>query len=100
MSAKSKGDRAEREARNTIEEAGWEVESPNYTRYQNTDFFNLFDFMAMKKGEKPKFVQVKSNGARGIREAQEEASDWIPLEHIDVEWWVRHEKEGWRILKV
>jgi hypothetical protein len=34
----------------------------------NVDVFGLYDFIAVKAGEKPRFVQVKTNGvALGVR---------------------------------
>lgn len=96
--SKSKGDQREREAREILEEAGWIVETPNYTRYQNTDYFNLFDLMAFKEGEKPLFVQVKSNRPSGIRSFHEDCMDkQVPFDFVDVEFWTCYDREGWRI---
>lgn len=98
--SKRKGDRRERKARKIFEKIGFKVENPNFSRYQNKDFFNLFDFMAVKKGDKPHFVQVKSNSASGINEFVEKCDDFIEFEHIKVEYWVYHKREGWRIIDI
>lgn len=96
--SKSKGDRREREAVEILEKAGWIVETPNYTRYQNTDYFNLFDLMAFKKGKKPLFIQVKSNRASGIRSFNDECNDMqVPFDTVDVEFWICYDGEGWRV---
>jgi Holliday junction resolvase len=99
--SKKKGDRNEREATNILEDAGWTVETPNYTRYQNTDFFNLFDLMAFKDGQKPLFIQVKTNGARGITSFSEDcAAKQFPFDFARAEYWTRYSREGWRVDKI
>lgn len=98
--SKKKGDRRERRVKEIFEEAGFEVETPNYYRYGNKDFFNLFDLMAMKKNKKPVFVQVKSNTASGINEFIDKCSDFIPYDFVDIEYWVYHKREGWRVLMI
>lgn len=98
--SKKKGDRRERQARDILEEAGFVVENPNYSRYGNVDFFNLFDIMALKKDRKVQFVQVKSSSARGINEFSEKCSEIIPFDHINVEYWVCYDRKGWRIIDI
>lgn len=99
--SKKKGDRREREATNLLEEAGWTVETPNHYRYGNKDFFNLFDFMAFKEGEKPIFGQVKSNGPSGIRSFSEECKEQnVPFDFVQVEYWTCYDGAGWRIDKI
>lgn len=96
--AKSKGDRNERYARQILENAGWTVETPNYTRYQNTDFFNLFDLMAFKSGKKPLFIQVRTNRAKGITTFHEKCKEkQFPFKFADAEFWIRYDSEGWRV---
>ncbi len=102
--SKAKGDRRERQAEEILEEVGYTVEKPNSTPYpQNygVDFFGLFDIMAFKEDEKPLFVQVKSNGARGIRSFPKECVEMqVPFDYVDVEFWVCHDGEGWRVLEI
>lgn len=98
--SKKKGDRRERMVRDIFEEAGFEVCYPNYSRYGNTDFYNLFDAMAIRKDEKIHMIQVKSGSARGINNFVDKCQDFIPFEHIKVEYWVYHKREGWRIIDI
>lgn len=100
---KQKGDRRERQAREVLSVAGYSVESPNSTQYHQdvVDFFELFDFMAIKQGRKILFGQVKSNTARGIRSFPEKCVEkGVPFEHAKVEFWVCHDNEGWRIFEI
>lgn len=101
--SKSKGDRRERQCRTILEAAGYNTESPNSTPYQQqvVDFFELFDVMAVKPDEPVLFSQVKSNGARGIRSFNEKCVNQnIPFDHVQVEFWVCHDGEGWRIFEI
>lgn len=98
MSAKSKGQRREREAVSLAEQAGMWVETPNYTRYYNTDFWRLFDFMAVRPDRGILFVQVKSNRAAGIQGWADTVAAWFDLEKVDAQMWVCHDNAGWRVL--
>lgn len=98
--SKKKGDRRERKVVDMLEKAGFNVETPNYSRYQNTDFFNLFDLIAIRKNDKPHYIQVKSNSARGIQKFTSKCQDFIPFEHAKIEYWVYHKREGWRIISI
>lgn len=95
---KSKGDRRENQAKNILEDAGYRVETPNYTRWENTDFFNLFDMMASKR-DGLKFIQVKSNSTQGCLKEIDEACDFLPWQSdcIELEVWVCYDKQGWRV---
>lgn len=102
--SKKKGDRRENQAKTILEAVGFDVETPNSTPYPQgygVDFFGQFDFMAFRDGDKPVFGQVKSNGARGIRSFHEKCKNvQTPFEHVEVEFWVCYDNEGWRILEV
>jgi Holliday junction resolvase len=98
--SKAKGDKREREARHILEDAGYVVETPNYTRFQNTDYFNLFDMMAFHPGRKPLFVQVKSNRAQGIKQFVEDCATLVPHENVLVQFWVCYDNEGWRVIEI
>lgn len=102
--SKAKGDRRERQAQKILEALGYDVEKPNSTPYPQkygVDFFGLFDIMAFKDGEKPLFIQIKSNGARGIRSFPDECVEvQVPFEYVNVEFWVCHDGEGWRLIDV
>ena len=97
---KAKGDRRERQAREILEDAGWTVETPNYTRYGNTDFYNAFDLIAMHPNEKVKLVQVKSNTANGIQELADRVQEFVNFSACSVEYWICHDNEGWRVLDI
>ncbi len=104
MNPKQKGDERERQARKILESKDYVVETPNSTPYPQpygVDFFGLFDIIAFKTNKKPRLIQVKSNGARGIRSFPEECNKMkVPWEFVTVEYWVCYDKEGWRILSV
>lgn len=93
----SKGKRRERQARKHLEAKGYDTFSPPEVKYGDTDIFNLFDIVA-SDGTNVKFIQVKSNEAKGINDWTERASDIMPVETVDVEFWVCHDREGWRKL--
>lgn len=100
MSSKRKGDQREREARHILEDTDYTVETPNYTRFQNTDYFNLFDLMAFHPSRKPLFVQVKSNAARGIKQFVKDCAEIVPFEFVRVQFWVCYDSEGWRLIEI
>jgi len=96
----SKGDRREREAREIYENAGYEVQ-PFYGRpYGETDGFGHFDLVALRDDDHPRFVQVKSNHARGIRDMEHELQSYFPFQAARAEYAVCHDNEGWRLLHV
>jgi len=97
---KAKGDRRERQCREILEACGYRVETPNYTRYGNTDFYNAFDLIAMHPEEKVKLVQVKSNTAKGVQEFADKVQDFVNFRCCSVEYWICHDNEGWRVLDI
>lgn len=99
MSNRDKGQRREKEVRELYERAGYAVESPNYTRYENTDYFNLFDFMAIRPDRKPRFVQVKSNHAGGISAWMDSVRAFFPGGHVEIDYVVVYDREGVRLDK-
>lgn len=101
--SKKKGDRRERQAGTILKAAGYNVEKPNSTPYQQqkVDFFELFDIMAVRPDEPVLFIQVKSNAARGIQDFHERCVEQkIPFDHVNIEFWVCHDGEGWRFFKI
>lgn len=104
VNTKAKGDRRERSARDILKSRGWSVESPNATPYpqpHGVDFFGEFDIIAFKKGEKPLFIQVKSNTATGIETFHENCNDInVPFEFVNVEFWVCIDREGWKTYEI
>lgn len=98
--SKNKGKRREREARSALESVGYAVETPNATKYQREDFFNLFDIIAIHQDRKPMLIQVKSNVARGINDFALEVNKKIPSQYFRVQYWVCYDRKGWRIINV
>lgn len=98
---KGKGDRRENQARKLLEEAGFTVETPNFYRYGNKDFWNLFDSMA-GRGDEIRFVQVKSNSTDGCLKEIKNNAAFLPYmtDAVNIEVWICHDKEGWRIQRL
>jgi Holliday junction resolvase len=99
MSKRSKGDRYERECKNVLKEAGWKVYKKTNNKWDSGDIWECFDVLAAKKGEKPLFIQVKSNRSAGALKQLSEAS-FLNREHMDIQVWLRHDRQGWRIKKL
>lgn len=97
---RQKGNKRERQARELLERADYLVETPNYQKYSNKDFWNLFDLMATRPDQPIRFVQVKSNRAEGVRSFADEVATWFDLDRVDVQMWVCLDREGWRVLDV
>lgn len=100
MGSKEKGNRRERQARKILEAAGYDVITPNSTKFQREDFFDLFDIIAINPGEKPLFIQVKSNKARKINEFEQKVQETVPWEYVNVQFWVCYDRQGWRIIGI
>jgi len=78
MNKVSKGYRSEVKAQKFYEDHGFIVQRTHRSKYNDNDFFGLFDLIALHKVEKPTFVQVKSNivTKEVIRTIAEFARDW------------------------
>lgn len=98
--SKKKGDRRERMGREIFTESGFFVENPNFSRFQNKDFYNLHDFMAVHPQSKVIFVQVKSGTASGINNYIEECAERFSAEHTQIFYMVYHKREGWRLIEI
>lgn len=92
---KAKGQRRERQAEERLHEDGWETVRPKHSRFGDTDFFNLFDIIAVKPGNVIRFIQVKCNEARGINQFAKDAMRIMPFDHCHVEFWVYKDYYGW-----
>jgi hypothetical protein len=97
MTRKDKGNRNELEAVKIYESAGYAVETPNYTRYQNSDYYNLFDFLAVRPDRLPVLGQVKSNKARGRPDWMDAVRAWFPVENFEFHFLTRYDREGWHL---
>jgi len=96
----SKGSRREREFVDLCEQAGLpEVYRPATVRFGENDMYNHFDVQAVTRARETLAVQVKSNGARGINDWQEQTqtfreAGWVTLYACP------YDNQGWRVVKV
>lgn len=97
--SKQKGDRVEREYEYAYQRAGYKTERSMGQRWGRTDWFGLFDVMCIHPDRPIRFAQVKSNRATGVRKAFLGAARLLPDEHAEVEYAVRHDGEGWRLIR-
>ena len=94
----SKGTRREREAVKLLQRAGYATYRPATVQYGENDPFGLFDCLAFAPHLPARFVQVKSNAARGRRSWFEHAR-LFEAHGILTEMWVCHDREGWRVIR-
>lgn len=98
--SRSKGNRREREAREFYERAGFWVYSPPNQQFCDTDVWGLFDLMCFRVTDgSMRFVQVKSNGASGVREWMHRAQHFEEVPNVTVDFLVPHDGEGWRLIQ-
>ncbi len=55
--------------------------------------------LATRNGEKPLYIQVKTNRVSGAMKELSEVP-FLNTEYMDIQVWVRHDREGWRIKKL
>jgi Holliday junction resolvase len=94
-----KGTRRERQACEIYEQAGYETYRPATVQFGENDVFGLFDLIAVDPGRKPRYVQVKSNGATGIKKWTAEVFERMPMSYMEAEYAVPYDGEGWRVVK-
>jgi len=100
MSSRGKGNASELKCQKFLEAEGFLVQRAGYRRFQQNDFFNLFDVMAIKPGI-TLFVQVKTNAKPGRKVFQDIADFMQKYPQFDAEIWIWCEKRrtgrtGWR----
>lgn len=96
-SNRKKGYRRESQTKEIYADAGFEIEKFVSERYGRTDGFGWVDFIAVRPDEM-RFVQVKSNAARGVAEVAEWESEHAPDNlHCDMVVW--YDSEGARLLE-
>lgn len=98
--SKKKGDRNERELEKYYSQAGYRTDKCRGLRWGKTDWFGLFDLMAIKPGDKVRYIQVKSNRAQGIESWTRKATRITPSEHVTLDFAVKYDYEGWRLIRV
>lgn len=99
VNQKAKGKRIERKAEERLSRHDFKVEKPVEKKYGRTDFFGLFDIIAIR-GDCIKFIQVKSNQARQLEEYKKKTKEFLDTEKFDVEYWIWHDNDGWRIKQI
>jgi len=99
MSSRRKGDKNERECKNLLKQAGWKVYKKTNNKWDSGDIWGVFDVLATRNGEKPLYIQVKTNRVSGAMKELSEVP-FLNTEYMDIQVWVRHDREGWRIKKL
>lgn len=96
----SKGSRREREAVGLYQRAGMATYRPATVQYGENDIAGLFDLLAFSPSHsRVHAVQVKSNGARGIRKWTRHTAlfrrlGWRTFYLVPID------NEGWRLIEV
>ena len=94
-----KGSRREREAVDLYKQAGMAPYRPATVRYGENDMWGLFDLFAVSPSHKSVHgVQVKSNGAIGIRAWGRHTTLWRRL-GFRTFYLVPYDNEGWRLVE-
>lgn len=94
----SKGSRREREAVDLLKQAGYATYRPATVQFGENDPFGLFDVQAFAPHRPPRFVQVKSNRAVGVRGWSRHTALWRRHGFL-TEYWVPVDREGWRVIE-
>lgn len=90
-----KGKAAEDAAKSLLEKEGWVVDQRCRVRFQNNDYFNLFDLVAIR-GSAVRFIQVKTNKSHYYK-ARKEIVEWLAINGIVIMpevWLLLFDKEG------
>ena len=90
----AKGARNEAKCKKELIEDGYEVESVKRLKYGPTDFFGLWDCIAVN-GERVRFIQVKSNRMPLRRDIERMRSFRCPSQ-CTKEIWVMYDYKGWK----
>lgn len=91
----SKGSDRERQAVDIYQRAGYATYRPATVRYGENDIFGLFDLLAVSPSDtRVRAVQVKSNGAKGLRDWARHTALWRRLGWM-TEYAVPIDGEGW-----
>lgn len=106
MNTRQKGRRHELECKHSLESLDWKVIiSPTPQRWQKqrdggTDFFGLFDLIAVNNLGAIRYIQVKSNNDTTGRKWKEEARFFKENPLASVEIWVYKDRVKEPIIKV
>ena len=94
-----KGNRRERQAEQMYQRAGYKTEICRGLRWGRTDWFGLFDVMAIKEGHKVRFAQVKSNQVSDVNGWIAKARRFCDPKHVALDYLVCHDYKGWRFIQ-
>lgn len=97
--SKKKGDRRERDAVEIYNGAGYRCERAVQANYgTRSDWFGMFDIMAMAPGTDFRLAQVKSNTASGVQDWMRRVERLLPP-GLEADFLVCHDRQGWRMLR-
>lgn len=103
VNPRAKGSRNELKTMKAYERAGYwchKPESRSHAGQSNQDMWNLFDIAAMHVHiPEIRFVQVKTNGASGLRQWCRKARYFARVPGIQCDYVVRYDGEGYRVIK-
>jgi len=96
----SKGTRRERQAVQLFKEAGWATYRPATVQFGENDVFGLFDILAVHPDQsRPRAVQVKSNGNRGVTAWQRQT--WLfRRSGFATDYLACYDNSGWQLTAV
>lgn len=99
--AADKGRRNENEARTIYEKAGYDCQPFRGTRWDESDGYNAFDFVAVHPDRRTRWVQVKSNSTQGeLGKVMDVARERMPWpEHALIDFVIKYDRKGWRLLQ-
>lgn len=91
MNSVSKGRRNQRRCADWLREQGYCVEVARFSRWGSTDFFNLFDIIAVG-GDEVRLIQVKTNRREGV-ELRKRISAFVVPECVKKEVWIYYDRK-------
>jgi Holliday junction resolvase len=95
MSSRSKGNKNELRCQRELERDGFKVQRAGYRRFQQNDFFELFDVMAIKPNI-TLMVQIKSNQKPGKKVFDDIKEFAIAYKQFRCAIWCWVDRKGWR----
>ena len=103
VNPRAKGSRNERKTMKVYERAGYWCHKPearSHAGQSNQDMWNLFDIAAFHVHvPEIRFVQVKSNGADGVRTWCQQAKYFARVPGVQCDFVSRYDNEGYRMIK-
>jgi Holliday junction resolvase len=101
MNSRSKGNRNEHKAQIILEQQGWNVQRAGYRRFQQNDFWGLWDMVGIKP-DKQVVIQVKTNQKPSGKALQSMFNFAEKYQQFICEIWVWYDRKGfkkWRITR-